>query len=100
MYGGMLHSAGLGESDEADETDDSAEGANIRLGELEWFETWVLRDAENAIIVFFALFYTLDEGTLTGVENIDATPLKEKYVGNFSTCYDVAIIVEWKHGIA
>ena len=40
---------------QADEADDGAEGADVVLGEGEWFVTLVLGDAEDAVVVFLAL---------------------------------------------
>lgn len=88
------------DSDETDKTDDGAERTNIRLGELEWLEAWVLGNTKNTIIIFLALLYTFDKCSLTGIEDIDATPLKEEYITNFSTSYNIAIIIKWHHRVA
>lgn len=85
---------------QAYETDDGAEGADVVLGEGEWFVTLVLGDAEDAIVVLFALLDVLDEDTLTGVEDIDAAPLEEMDLGNFPAGNDVAVAVERCHGVA
>lgn len=87
-------------SDETDKPNDDAEGANIRLWKLEWLEAWVLRNAENAIIIFFALLYTLNEGTLAGVKDINTAPLIKEYITNLSTSYNIAIIIKWHHRVA
>ena len=85
---------------QADEADDGAEGADVVLGEGEWFVTLVLGDAEDAVVVFLALLDILYENTLAGVEDIDPTPLKEMYLGNFPAGDDVSIAVERGHGVA
>ena len=85
---------------QADEADDGAEGADVVLGEGEWFVTLVLGDAEDAVVVIFALLDILDENTLACVEDIDPTPLEEMYLGNFPACDDVSIAVERGHGVA
>lgn len=85
---------------QADEADDGAEGADVVLGEGEWFVTLVLGDAEDAVVVFLALLDILDENTLACVEDIDPTPLEEMYLGNFPACDDVSIAVERSHGVS
>lgn len=85
---------------QADEADDGAEGADVVLGEGEWFVTLVFGDAEDAVVVIFALLDILDENTLACVEDIDPTPLEEMYLGYFATSDDVSIAVERGHGVA
>lgn len=85
---------------QADEANDGAEGADVVLGEGEWFVTLVLGDAEDAVVVFLALLDILDENPLAGVEDIDPTPLKEMYLGNFPAGDDVSIAVERSHGVS
>lgn len=85
---------------QADEADDGAEGADVVLGEGEWFVTLVFGDAEDAVVVFLALLDILDENTLAGVEDIDAAPLEEMDLGYFAASDDVPIAVERGHGVA
>lgn len=84
---------------QADEADDGAEGADVVLGKGEWFVTLVLGDAEDAVVVIFALLDILDEDTLTGVEDIDAAPLEEMDLGYFAASDDVAVAIERGHGV-
>lgn len=85
---------------QADEADDGAQGTNVVLGEGEGLVTLVLGDAEDAVVVLFALLDVLDEDTLAGVEDIDAAPLEEMDLGNFPAGNDVAVAVERCHGVA
>lgn len=85
---------------QADEADDGAEGADVVLGEGEWFVTLVLGDAEDAVVVFLALLDIFDENPLAGVEDIDAAPLEEMDLGDFAASDDVPIAVERGHGVA
>ena len=85
---------------QADEADDGAEGADVVLGEGEWFVTLVFGDAEDAVVVILALLDILDENTLACVEDIDPTPLKEMYLGDFAASDDVPIAIERGHGVA
>ena len=85
---------------QADEADDGAEGADVVLGEGEWFVTLVFGDAEDAVVVLFALLDVLDEDTLAGVEDIDAAPLEEMDLGYFAASDDVPIAIERGHGVA
>ena len=85
---------------QADEADDGAEGADVVLREGEGLVTLVLGDAEDAVVVLFALLDVLDEDPLTGVEDIDAAPLEEMDLGDFAASDDVPIAIERGHGIA
>lgn len=85
---------------QADEADDGAEGADVVLGERKRLVTLVFGDAEDAVVVVFALLDVLDEDTLAGVEDIDAAPLEEMNLGDFAASDDVAIAIERGHGVA
>lgn len=67
---------------------------------MEWLEAWVFGNTEDGFLIVFCFLHSFDEGTLTGVEDVDATPLEEEYVGNFTASDDVAILIEGVHGVA
>ena len=67
---------------------------------MERLEAGILGDAEDRFDVIFRFLYSLDEGTLTGVEDIDAAPLEEEDVGNLTASDDVSIVLKRHHGIS
>lgn len=81
-------------SDGAYEADDDAKASYVVTRQEERLvDRTVLRHTEYAVLVVFAFLYSLDEDALACFENIDCSPLKKAYVGDFSAGEQVSAVI-------
>lgn len=78
-------------------SDDDGEGANLVLGEAERRVVRIVGLAEDVLLITLYLKESFDHGTLSGINDIDLSPLQESNLIYLPASKDVAAGILWVH---